>query len=138
MGMIEVKKHFTERELLWFGPLMALFVGIIGAIAIRRYDTPSFAYGLWVLTALLIMLYYLIPSMRKPTYMAWIYAVMPIGWLVSHVLLTAIYYLLLTPVGLLMKLCQYDPMNREFNRDSQTYWIRRNTQRPKVNYFKQY
>ena len=138
MGLIEVKKDFSQRELLWFGPLMALFVGILGTIAIRRFDAPNVAYGLWTVTAALIVLYYLIPSMRKPTYLAWIYAVMPIGWVVSHVLLAAIYYMLLTPVGLIMRLCRYDPMQRRFDRDAQTYWIARDSQRPKSSYFKQY
>ena len=57
---------------------------------------------------------------------------------VDDVLLGAIYYLLLTPIGLLMRLFRYDPMYRRFDRTAQTYWVERDTQRPKASYFKQY
>ena len=138
MGMIEVKKDFTKRELLWFGPLMALFAGIIGWVAINKYEANRVAYGIWSVAAVLIVLYYLIPPMRKPTYIAWMYAVMPIGWVMSHLLLGAIFYLLVLPIGILMRLSGYDPMRRKFDRSAETYWIAREARQDKKSYFKQY
>ena len=138
MGMIEIKKDFTKKELLWFGPLMALFVGIIGWILIGQFDAERVAYGLWIAAGALIVLYYLIPPFRAPIFRGWMYSVMPIGWVVSHVLLSAIYYLLLTPIGLLMKLCRYDPMHRKFEASADSYWIARDTNRDKRSYFKQH
>jgi hypothetical protein len=65
-------------------------------------------------------------------------AVFPIGWLVSHLLLAAIYYLVVTPIGVMMRVCRYDPMQRRFDRQAATYWKpRRNTDDPQ-RYFKQY
>ena len=138
MGMIEIKNDFTKTELLWFGPLMALFVGIIGGFAVHRFSAYRVAYVLWAASTVLIFLYYLIPPLRKPTYMAWMYAVMPIGWVVSHLLLIAIYFLLLTPIGFMMRLCGYDPMNRTLDRSAKSYWIPREARRSKASYFKQY
>ena len=138
MGLIEVKKDFTRAELLWFGPLMALFVGIIGGVAIRRHEAHTFAYGLWSVAGILIVLYYLVPWIRVPVYRGWIYAVMPIGWVVSHALLTLIYYGLLTPIGLIMRAVGYDPMQRQLDPQATTYWIRREPPRPKASYFKQF
>ena len=138
MGMIEVKKDFTDRELLLFGPLMAIFAGVIGWVVIDKFEAQRVAYGIWSFAGVLIVLYYLIPPMRKPTYMAWIYAVMPIGWVMSHVLLGSIFYLLFTPIGLLMRLCRYDPMRRKFDRSVDTYWIARDSAKDKKTYFKQF
>ena len=56
MGIIEVKKVFTRRELLWFGPLLAVFAGIIGAIAIFWHQAPRVAYGIWISAAVVTTL----------------------------------------------------------------------------------
>lgn len=136
--MIEVKKEFSDRELLWFGPLFALFVGLIGLILMRRLHWNNVAYGLWTVSAVIIVVYYLVPSIRKPTYLAWIYSVMPIGWVVSHVLLGIVFYLVVTPVGLAMKALKYDPMQRTLDPAAKSYWIKRESQVDNSSYFRQY
>lgn len=138
MGMIEVKTDFTKRELMWFGPLMALFAGIIGWILMSQFQLTEVAYGVWIAAAVLIAFYYVAPPLQASIFRGWMYAVMPIGWVISHVLLGAIYYLLVTPIGLLMKVCRYDPMHRTFDRSANSHWIERNTDRDKRSYFKQY
>ncbi|REJ65498.1 MAG: hypothetical protein DWQ31_17855 [Planctomycetota bacterium] len=138
MGMIEVKQTFSRRELLWFGPLMALFAGLLGWFVMRQFEADRVAYGLWGAAGVLIAVYYAVPRWQAAIFKGWIYAFMPIGWVVSHVLLAIIYYLLLTPIGLLMKVCGYDPMQRKFDRTAESYWIRRDTDRDKSTYFKQY
>ena len=136
--MLEIKKNFSDRELLWFGPLLALFVAVVGAILIGRFDLTAAACVLWCATAVVIMLYYLLPSIRLPTYRAWLYAVFPIGWIVSHVLLGLIYYVVLTPIGLLMRVSGYDPMNRRFDSTANTYWIDRDPEVDPRRYFRQF
>jgi hypothetical protein len=66
------------------------------------------------------------------------YAAYPIGWVVSHVLLGLIYFGLLTPVGWLMKLFGYDPMERRFDRAAASYWVERERQTDAGRYFKQF
>ena len=138
MGMIEVKKDFTRRELLWFGPLFALFVGIIGTILYRRVGVPVAAYVLWTASGVLIIVYYLLPAIQTPAYRAWIYAVMPIGWVVSHVVMFFVYYAVVTPIGLAMRAVGYDPMQRRIDRSAETYWIKREPTTDKQRYFRQY
>ena len=138
MGLIEVKKDFTRRELLWFGPLFALFVGIVGSILIYRFGAHTAAYVLWAVAAGLMVVYYLVPAIRRPVYLGWLYAVMPIGWVISHLLLAAIYYLLITPIGLLMRLVGYDPMKRRLDPSADTYWIKREPIQEMKRYFQQY
>ena len=48
--------------------------------------------------------YAAIPMSRKWIYLGWIYAAFPIGWTVSHLLLAAIYYLIVTPIALAVRL----------------------------------
>jgi len=138
MGLIEVKEDFSKRELMWFGPLMALFMGILGWIVIQQFAAHRLVYAVWAATGLLIVVYYLFPAAQRAIFRGWILALLPIGWVVSHLLLALIYYLLLTPIGLLMKLFRYDPMHRKFDKSADSYWVPRDTARDKSRYFKQY
>jgi hypothetical protein len=49
-------------------------------------------------------------------------AVFPIGWVMSHAILILAYFLILTPIGWLMRFF-HDPMQRSFDRDSKSYWL---------------
>ena len=56
-------------------------------------------------------------------YVGWMDASWPMGWVFSHVLLGVTYYLVITPIGLILRLLGKDPMRRRFDREAKTYWI---------------
>ena len=62
----------------------------------------------------------------------------PIGFVLSHVLMAAIFYLVMTPIGLCFKLIGRDVMGRKFDTKATTYWHRRSAQRTPASYFKLY
>jgi hypothetical protein len=45
--------------------------------------------------------------------------------IVSPIVLAAMYYVILTPFGLFMRLARRDPMRRQFDAAAPTYWIPR-------------
>jgi hypothetical protein len=51
-------------------------------------------------------------------------AALVVGWCVSHVLLVAVYFLVLTPIGFLLRLFR-DPMELRFEREASSYWFPR-------------
>ena len=61
-----------------------------------------------------------------------------IGWILSSVVLAVLYYLVLTPIGVLLRLTGYDPMKRRFDRTAKTYWLPRNSDTETERYFKQF
>lgn len=136
--MIELKTSFSRRELLWFGPLFALFGGMIGGIAFWKFEAPAVAKWIWIFSAAVILLSYLVPALRRWFFMAWMSAVFPIGWIISHVLLAAVFYLVVFPIGLLMRLFRYDALGRRFDPDCKSYWKKRETNRDPRKYFRQF
>ena len=78
------------------------------------------------------------PGIMRPIYMIWMALAFPIGWTVSHLMMAAIFYLVITPIGLMMRLCGRDPMQRRIDRESETYWISKPAQRDIKSYFRQY
>jgi len=136
--MIGMKTTFSRRELLWFGPLFALFGGMMSGLALWKFEAPEVAKWIWILSAVVITLYYLLPPLRKPIFIAWMGAVFPIGWVLSHVLLAVVFYLVVFPIGLLMRLFRHDALGRRLDPDSTSYWIKRETHTDPKKYFRQF
>jgi hypothetical protein len=82
--------------------------------------------------------YYSIPAIRRPIYTGWMTATLPMSWLISHVLLAAVYYLVLTPIGLVMRVVGRDPLQRSIERDAGTYWVEREGRAGAERYFRQF
>ena len=69
-------------------------------------------------------------------YVGLMVAVFPIGWVVSHLLMTLFYFLFLTPIGILMRLLGNDPMQRRLDRDATSYWVKHDPGRRADRYFR--
>jgi hypothetical protein len=65
------------------------------------------------------------------------YAAYPLGWVVSHLVLAAVYFAIFTPAGWLLRRFQGDPLQREFKPDAPTYWIPRGPAPEARSYFRQ-
>jgi len=62
------------------------------------------------------------PAFIRPIYLIWMYAAYPIGFAVSHLILAAIFYGVVTPIGLVMKGIGYDPLQRRIRTGTASYW----------------
>lgn len=138
MAIIDINRDPSRKTMLWFGALLALFCGLVGALLHWRFDLPRAARVVWTAGAGLAALYYAAPPLRRPIYLGWIYAFFPLGWVLSHILLGTIYYLVLTPIGLIMRLFGRDPLRRRFEPDAETYWIEYAAGQDPKRYFRQF
>jgi len=138
MPLIRINKNPSRRELNWFG---AGFLGcclVMGAVLSWGQGANAAAGAVVGAAALLTAVYYAIPWLRRPLYLGWMYAAMPIGVVMSMLLLVLAYFLVFTPVGLLVRLLSHDPMTRTFDRGSSSYWVRRPATPPASRYFRQF
>ena len=62
---------------------------------------------------------------------------MPIGIVISIILMSIFYFFVLTPVGLVFKLIGRDPLKRKFKQDVPTYWVPRKQTEDTERYFHQ-
>ena len=72
--------------------------------------------------AVLCVAYYAVAPLRLPMYLGWMRLVFPIGWVVSHLLFGVIYFLVLTPIGLTLRLIGHDPLRRHRPPSAVSYW----------------
>ena len=136
--MIELRRNPSQRELRWFGVGVLAFAGLVGAISYWRTGSTGVPRYVLTLGALVALVYYALPPLRRWVYLGWMYLAFPIGWVVSHVALAAVYYLVVTPIGLAMRLLGRDPLDRRFDRSTTTYWIRHDPGAELKRYFRQF
>ena len=135
--MIQINKNPSRTDLLWFGLLLATLFALAAAMVLRRFQSVRSAQIIWIASALLVSLYYLIPPVRRPVYVGSIYLTYPLGWVMSHLILMAMFYLVITPLGLLMRLSGRDPMTRRFDSCRQSYWVEHDPSASTDRYFRQ-
>lgn len=71
-------------------------------------------------------------------YVGLCYATYPIGYVISTVVLCVLFYGVVTPLGLLLRLCGHDPLGKRAAPASASYWRPRERTQSPASYFKQY
>ena len=137
MPLIEFRAP-SKRELKWFGLMFAILCGVIGGIVLWQGGSPKASKVIWAVGVILSLVYYAIPPLRRIFYYGWMKAVYPIGWMLSHLILAVTFYLVLTPMGWLMRLLRRDPMRRKLQPEATTYWTEHLTAHDPSRYFDQY
>jgi ABC-type uncharacterized transport system permease subunit len=137
MALIEINKKPSRRDLILFGLMFFVFTAAVGAELYFRRGAHDAGGIAWIAGAAITALYFAVPPVRRRIYLGWIYVTFPIGFVVSHVILAAVFYLVVTPIGLLMRLVGNDPMRRRFDRAAATYWVEHDPHRNPARYFRQ-
>ena len=136
--MIHVDWNPSRRDVKVFSLLFVAFFGLIGYWVYRWTGATTPAAVTFSIGALIGIGGFFVPEAMRYIYIGWMAAVLPIGFVVSHVILAVIFYGVVTPVGLLMRLVGHDPMHRKFDTAAKSYWIPRDEQRSPKQYFRQF
>ena len=121
----EVRKiKSTPRELRKFALTMAIPLALVAGLLLWRqkdyYWCFFVAAGLFVFPGLLV------PALLKPIHKVWMTLAIMMGWVMTRVILSLLFFLVLTPTALLLRLLGKDLLNLKFNRDpSESYWMPR-------------
>jgi len=91
----------------------------------------SFARGhdvapcvLWAVAGLLAVPALVAPAVLGPVQRAWMGGAMALGRVNSRVILTLLFYVVITPIGLVMRLFR-DPLTRSLDDGATSHWIKR-------------
>jgi hypothetical protein len=136
--VLSIQRNPSQRDLLVFGWLLGPFVALLGLVLQVKLGAPGAARFAWIVGGVVVALFAFVPRSRRPIYLGWIYATFPIGWVVSNVLLAAIYYLVFTPLGWLLRAAGRDPMSRRLDRSAASYWVEHDPDQDPKRYLRQY
>ncbi len=107
-----------------FGILFGVLALLLAAYLIYRGHSG----WIWVLAASAFFwgtAFFGYPVLR-PLYVGWMTFAFVLGWVNTRLLLGLFYYLVMTPVGLILRLTGKDLLDQKFDRSASSYWIQRN------------
>lgn len=125
MGFLkDVKEELSHldpqrKDLRNLGIVFLVALGIIGGLAWwggRAWGPYGVGVGL-----LFGVWGFVWPAGLKPIYRVWMTLALVLGWFVSRLLLSILYFLVLTPTGLMLKLFGKDLLDRKMG-DRDSYW----------------
>ena len=138
MALIDVNWNPSRKELRVFAGLQLLFFGLVAWSVHHRTESMTATMLILGVSTLAAVVGLCEPRVLRPVYVVWMAAVLPIGWIVSHLLIAALFYLVITPIGLTMRLCGRDPMERRFEPTAKSYWKLRRQETSTKQYFRQF
>lgn len=128
----------TKKQLRTFGITLTVFLSVIGLIHFLKGNISS-QYWFWAVAAGILLVTLLTPLVIKPIYRGAMFIAHLLGWINTRIILGLIYYLLFSPVSLVMKIIGRDPLQRQLNKEVKTYWkIREKIARSKDQYLRQF
>jgi len=105
----------------------SLITGSITGVLFGLVFPWLFDYALpawpWIIALTLGTIGLLYPQCLKPLYRSWMAIGHVLGWINTLVILALVFYLLITPTGLIMRIFGKDPMARKFLRPQKSYRV---------------
>ncbi len=112
------RKTLISFGLVTGGLVAALFGLLFPWLWGRRF--PAWP---WAVAAVLSASALGAPALLAPVYRAWMAVGSALGWVNTRVLLGAVFFLVVTPIGAVMRLTGRDPLRRAFEPRGATYRI---------------
>ena len=118
-------KHIKEskKDLQKFG-LTVGGVLVIIAVFLFWFEKPAAIYFA-IIGALLILIGLIYAPILKPLNRLWMGLAIVLGFIMSRVILTIFFYLILTPISLLAKIFRKKFMDLKYDKSAKTYWEKR-------------
>jgi hypothetical protein len=116
-------KKLTIKELREFGLLTGgIIAGLFGLI-LPLIKGHSLSMIPWVIAVILAGIALFVPKSLDSVYRVWMKIGLALGWVNSRIILSIVFFIILTPMALIMKLLKRDTMARNFDFQGETYRI---------------
>jgi hypothetical protein len=137
-GIGEVNSNSTDTKTIRkFGLIAFLFFGCLSALGFWKEKLLLF-YLFGLLSAMGIG-FIIIPNPLRPVYVGWMMIAHLIGKVITALILTLAYYLVITPSAFIKRLFGGCPLPIKLDEKCSSYWVTRSEPaQPKERYIKRY
>ena len=125
------------REIRKFGLIALVFFGCLCILGVLlKKALPTYLFGFLSVAGLGFVVF---PSHLRPLYSVWVRIGHTLGRIVTTLLLSLAYYLVITPSGLIKRIFGGTPLPIKPNRELSSYWVARTEPvQPKERFLKRY
>ena len=116
----------TGKELREFGLTIGIILVILGGVSLWR-GKPFYPYFLGI-GGLFIVLGLTLPRILKPLQKVWMSFSIIMGFFVSRLILSILFYAVLTPMNLITRLLGKDILDQRIDKTRPSYWQEKDTE----------
>lgn len=126
MFLKEIKKEVdgiksAPEDLRKFGFTLGIFFALVGLFFLwKKNEAITF---LWVLSGFFLSFGAFFPRVLKPIQKAWMTLALLMGWVMTKVILGIVFFLMMTPIGLILRLARKDLLNLKYPDSAGSYWL---------------
>ena len=113
------KLNLNKIILRKFGMTMGIAFLVISSLFFFRHKHTGATYGL-VVSCVFFITGMILPVLLRPVYVVWMRLAFILGWVNTRIILIIMFYLVFTPIGLLMRMFGADLLERK--KKEATYW----------------
>lgn len=110
-------------QLRRFGLLIALAIVIFFGLLLPWLWHRAPSIWIWIVATIMAFMGLVVPSLLRPVFKIWMKLGSILGRVNGIIILSIVYYLLVLPMGLVVRLLSKNPLIRKFDRHSATYRI---------------
>ena len=118
-----------KKELSRFGLIVGGIFGLIGLWPLVMRGAGARWWSV-ILSAALIVPALAAPRLLGPAHQLWMRMADGLAWLNTRILLSIVFFALVTPMSVIMRWLGWDPMRRGFEREAATYRVNRQSRPP--------
>jgi hypothetical protein len=145
--LVDLNLNPEPRTLRQFGFIALVAFGLLAAAAYTESFLFSFGLGsarlavtgvLLALAVICLLFSLIAPKANRPIYVALTLITYPIGIVMSYVIMALLFFGIIGPTSLVLRLIGKDPLQRRYDRNAQSYWTVSRGTRSKQTYLRQY
>jgi hypothetical protein len=121
LGRLDTSPAALRKAAFGLGGVLLL----LAAWLLFRHRGPETRIGLAGAGALLVLAGALVPARLRTAYLGWMALALALGWVMSRVVLTLVFAVVLTPLALLARLTGKRFLALEPDPTASSYWARR-------------
>lgn len=127
----------SKKDLRKFGITVGIVLLIIAGIIFRNQSSIYIYFG--IAGAFLVLSGILLPGILRPVNKIWMTLAILMGWIMTRVILTILFYLVLTPISFTAKIFGNKFLDVKIDKDRKSYWeIREKKQIKPAEYERQF
>ena len=112
----------TRKQFRNFGLMFGVVLTGIGLYQLYNDTAETARYVLCMLGGVFFLTGLATPMVLKPIYTVWMKIAFALGWVNTRIIITLIFFLVVTPIGLIMRILKSDLLAEKINKNTVTYW----------------
>jgi multisubunit Na+/H+ antiporter MnhG subunit len=117
------KLNLDRNSLKKFAIIMGTAFLVFSLIVFFKHKAGYFILG--IVLVIFFVFAFIRPELLKPIYIVWMKFAFVLGWINTRIILIIVFYLVITPVGLLLKLFGKDILDIKIDKTKESYWIKK-------------